>query len=74
MDRGAWQATVHGGRKELDTAEVTKHQQPSSFPFVIALSHTLLLTHSYPHPADERTNQYNHSGKHVSNITQQFCV
>ena len=21
MDRGAWQATVHGGHKELDTAE-----------------------------------------------------
>ena len=21
MDRGAWQATVHGGRKELDTTE-----------------------------------------------------
>ena len=23
MDRGAWWATVHGGRKELDTAEAT---------------------------------------------------
>ena len=23
MNRGAWQATVHGGRKESDTAEAT---------------------------------------------------
>ena len=23
MDRGAWQVTVHGGRKESDTTEVT---------------------------------------------------
>ena len=23
MDRGAWQATVHGGHKESDTKEVT---------------------------------------------------
>ena len=23
MDRGAWWATVHGGRTELDTTEVT---------------------------------------------------
>ena len=23
MDRGAWQATVHGGRKESDTTEAT---------------------------------------------------
>ena len=29
MDRRAWQATVHGGRKELDTTE-----------YVIALVHT----------------------------------
>ena len=29
MDRGAWQAAVHGGRKELDTTEVTKHTRPS---------------------------------------------
>ena len=28
MDRGAWQAAVHGGRKELDTTEVTKHTWP----------------------------------------------
>jgi len=29
MDRGAWRATVHGGRKELDTTEYTgidRHQ------------------------------------------------
>ena len=25
MDGGVWQATVHGGRKELDTTEVTWH-------------------------------------------------
>ena len=27
MDRGAWWATVHGGRTELDTTEVTWQQQ-----------------------------------------------
>jgi len=25
MDRGAWQAAVHGGHKELDTTEQHKH-------------------------------------------------
>ena len=25
MDRGAWQAIVHRGHKELDTTEVTQH-------------------------------------------------
>ena len=25
MDRGAWRATVHAGRKELNTTEVTRH-------------------------------------------------
>ena len=25
MDRGAWWATVHGGREESDTTEVTEH-------------------------------------------------
>ena len=35
MDRGAWQATVHGVSKELDTTEGTKQQPPgvsASFP------------------------------------------
>ena len=27
MDKGAWQATVHGGRKESDTTEATLHAQ-----------------------------------------------
>ena len=25
MDRGAWQATVHSGRKKSDTTQVTQH-------------------------------------------------
>ena len=25
MDRGAWRATVHRGRKKLDTTQVTQH-------------------------------------------------
>ena len=25
MDRGAWRTVVHGGQKELDMTEVTKH-------------------------------------------------
>ena len=25
MDRGAWRATIHGGRKELDMTEATQH-------------------------------------------------
>ena len=29
MDRGAWQATVHGGQKESDTMEVTWRAQGS---------------------------------------------
>ena len=31
MDRGAWQATVHGGHKELDT---TEHLSTHSFFYI----------------------------------------
>ena len=27
MDRGAWQATVHGAAKELDMIEATEHKK-----------------------------------------------
>ena len=34
LDRGAWQATVHGGHKELDTTEWLMHAHPLTCPHI----------------------------------------
>ena len=44
MDRGAWQATVHGGHKESDMTEVTQHAliHKNQCGFYIFLTHNSL--------------------------------
>ena len=42
MDRGAWQAKVHGGHKELD---VTEHTQTCPFYFPYEILKAVIVSH-----------------------------
>ena len=51
MDRGAWQATIHGNAKELDTTEQLNNTNNVHFSSVQALSRVRLhdpMDHSTP--------------------------
>ena len=45
MDRGAWQATVHGVAEELDITEQLTHTQT----YIHTCKHTHTHTHTYTH-------------------------
>ena len=46
MDRGAWQATVHGVAEELDT---TERLALTNYTYVPSLLNLSLTSHPFPH-------------------------
>ena len=62
MDRGAWQATVHQGRKELD---MIKGLSTHTYSHIHILSHTHTHTHTHTKGLEKEitnTKKGNHKG------------
>ena len=65
MDRGAWQATVHGGRRRVGHNLVTEQRQPQSFTAAL-----VTIASSGNQPKCPQTNEWIKKMYKYTSITQ----